>query len=85
MKPNSTWYANSQRIRVLMISVISGHALAYLKLLAFFEYLNLHATSLHVHEHKELFYDDTVLHKNSRSRALIFNRRCHKIYIEFAC
>ena len=26
MKPNSTWYANSQRIRILMMSVISGHA-----------------------------------------------------------
>ena len=25
MKPNSTWYANSQRIRILMTSVISGH------------------------------------------------------------
>ena len=25
MKPNSTWYANSQRIRILMMSVISGH------------------------------------------------------------
>ena len=27
MKPNSTWYANSQRIRILMMSVISGHDL----------------------------------------------------------
>ena len=27
MKPNSTWYANSQRIRILMMSVISGHGL----------------------------------------------------------
>ena len=26
MKPNSTWYANSQRIRILMMSVISGRA-----------------------------------------------------------
>ena len=25
MKPYSTWYANSQRIRILMMSVISGH------------------------------------------------------------
>ena len=25
MKPNSTWYANSQRTRILMMSVISGH------------------------------------------------------------
>ena len=25
MKPNSTWYANLQRIRILMMSVISGH------------------------------------------------------------
>ena len=25
MKPNSTWYSNSQRIRILMMSVISGH------------------------------------------------------------
>ena len=25
MKPNSTWYANSQRVRILMMSVISGH------------------------------------------------------------
>ena len=25
MKSNSTWYANSQRIRILMMSVISGH------------------------------------------------------------
>ena len=25
MKPSSTWYANSQRIRILMMSVISGH------------------------------------------------------------
>ena len=25
MKPNSTWYANSQPIRILMMSVISGH------------------------------------------------------------
>ena len=25
MKANSTWYANSQRIRILMMSVISGH------------------------------------------------------------
>ena len=25
MKPNSTWYANSQRIGILMLSVISGH------------------------------------------------------------
>ena len=24
MKPNSTWYANLQRIRILMMSVISG-------------------------------------------------------------
>ena len=26
MEPNSTWYANSQRIRILMMSVISGRA-----------------------------------------------------------
>ena len=26
MKPYSTWYANSQQIRILMMSVISGHA-----------------------------------------------------------
>ena len=25
MKPDSTWYANSQRIRILMMSIISGH------------------------------------------------------------
>ena len=25
MKPNSTWYANLQRIRILMMPVISGH------------------------------------------------------------
>ena len=25
MKPNSTWYANSQRIKILMMSIISGH------------------------------------------------------------
>ena len=25
MKRNSTWYANLQRIRILMMSVISGH------------------------------------------------------------
>ena len=25
MKPNSAWYANSQRIRILIMSVISGH------------------------------------------------------------
>ena len=25
MRPNSTYYANSQRIRILMMSVISGH------------------------------------------------------------
>ena len=25
MKPNSTWYASSQRIRISMMSVISGH------------------------------------------------------------
>ena len=25
MKPNSTWYANLQRIRILMMSVISAH------------------------------------------------------------
>ena len=25
MKPNSTWHANSQRVRILMMSVISGH------------------------------------------------------------
>ena len=26
MKPNTTWYANSQRIGILMMSVVSGHA-----------------------------------------------------------
>ena len=29
MKSNSTWYANSQRIKILMMSVISGHEYAY--------------------------------------------------------
>ena len=33
MKPNSTWYANSQRIRILMMSVISGHAMGNFNLL----------------------------------------------------
>ena len=32
MKPNSTWYANSQRIRILMMSVISGHVLSQTEL-----------------------------------------------------
>ena len=27
MKPNSAWHANSQRIKILMMSVISGHVL----------------------------------------------------------
>ena len=30
MKPNLTWYANSQRIRISMMSVISGHGLSYI-------------------------------------------------------
>ena len=29
MQPNATWYANSQRIRILMMSVISGHESIY--------------------------------------------------------
>ena len=32
MKPNSTWYANLQRIRILMMSVISGHVLSQTEL-----------------------------------------------------
>ena len=32
MKPNSTWYANSQRIRILMMSVISGHEISKRKI-----------------------------------------------------
>ena len=31
MKPNSTWYANLQRIRILMMFVISGHEIHFKK------------------------------------------------------